>query len=175
MGKCIILEGPDCTGKTTLANKLADIYDIPIYHLTYYQDKEKHLNQFLDASKKIREFVSDLRIFNAKNKGFILDRYIFSEYVYNKVYRPESSLIQGYFEMANNLDYYLRHNDVELIFTLPDDKERWINFFKEQENIREEMYTSEKMDKVYDNFNILYNNMQYPSVFKYNLFKYIDK
>lgn len=169
MSKCIILEGPDCTGKSTLAKKLSQIYSIPIYHLTYYENKEKHLNQFLDASNKIKSYLKDFHG-RVKNGGLILDRYIFSEYVYNKVYRENTPLIQGYYEMSDDLKHYLKNNFIEIIFTLPKDKERWLNFYKEQETKRCEMYTSEKMDKVYDIYLSLYNNLNYSSITRYDLF-----
>ena len=46
MEKVFIIDGPDGTGKTTLANKLSEIYNIPIYHLTYYKDQKKFQKQF---------------------------------------------------------------------------------------------------------------------------------
>ena len=69
--KCIIVDGPDCTGKTTLCEKLSDMYNIPIYHLTYYEDPERHSAQFEQASEMMLEWIR-----NGHEGGFILDRYI---------------------------------------------------------------------------------------------------
>ena len=57
MEKVFILDGPDGTGKTTLATKLSEIYNIPIYHLTYYKDREKFQNQFNTATEMINQWV----------------------------------------------------------------------------------------------------------------------
>jgi adenylate kinase family enzyme len=56
MKKVFILDGPDGSGKTTLALKLQDIYDIPIYHLTYYKDREKFQRQFDIVSSMLKEY-----------------------------------------------------------------------------------------------------------------------
>lgn len=81
MKKILIIDGPDGTGKTTLANKLSEAYNIPIYHLTYYEDRDEHQRQF-DYFK---------RLVNESTDGFILDRYICSEIVYANVYRPRAT------------------------------------------------------------------------------------
>jgi adenylate kinase family enzyme len=57
MEKVFILDGPDGTGKTTLALKLSDIYNIPIYHLTYYDDREKFQQQFNIATEMINKWI----------------------------------------------------------------------------------------------------------------------
>lgn len=56
MKKVFILDGPDGTGKTTLAKKLSEIYNIPIYHLTFYADRARHQQQFDIATKKLIEW-----------------------------------------------------------------------------------------------------------------------
>lgn len=62
-----IIDGPDGTGKSTLANKLSDTFKLPIYHLTYFSDPELHNEQFSNALNLLRN----------SDTGFILDRYIF--------------------------------------------------------------------------------------------------
>ena len=57
MDKVFILDGPDGTGKTTLATKLSEIYNIPIYHLTYYDDREKFQRQFDKATEMITDWI----------------------------------------------------------------------------------------------------------------------
>ena len=56
MEKVFILDGPDGTGKTTLASKLSEIYNIPIYHLTYFDDRDKFQMQFNKATEMIKEW-----------------------------------------------------------------------------------------------------------------------
>lgn len=57
--------------------------------------------------------------------------------------------------IGDYMDKFLTFVDnpkVEFIVTLPDDKEKWLKNFKFLENTREEMYSSEKMDKVYEKY-----------------------
>lgn len=80
--KIFIVDGPDGTGKTTLCRKLSDLYNIPVYHLTYFSDTKKHVSQFDKANKLFQD-----KIYKPDEDGFILDRYLLSEYVYASVYR----------------------------------------------------------------------------------------
>lgn len=133
-----IVDGPDCTGKTTLCNKLSEKYNIPYYHLTYYSDKKKHEQQFIDIFDKIKN-----------NESFIVDRYIMSEIVYADVYRESK-----YFDtdlLINTLSNFIHNKNLIRIFTIPKDKEKFINFFEGKTEEREEMYF-EGMDKVYDKY-----------------------
>ena len=99
MQKVFILDGPDATGKTTLASKLSEIYNIPIYHLTYYNDEKKFQKQFDIANEMLKEWA------DGKRGGFILDRYIFSEYAYHNVYRPSSRLVANAASLLENIEH----------------------------------------------------------------------
>lgn len=171
MHKCIILDGPDCTGKSTLASKLSEAYNIPIYHLTYYEDPIKHNEQFNKMNHKIGVFND-----NINAEGFILDRYVFSEIVYKNVYRPDQPVTYPVDEyMWGNLYRGIMTGNVEVIFTLPEDRERWFEMFKVIEQERKEMYTSEKMYEVYDNYLDFWNKWCYNrNVSRYDFFKNMD-
>jgi thymidylate kinase len=143
-------------GKSTLANLLSNIYKYPIVHLTYYNDVQKHQKQFDDASKLV-------------GSNIILDRYIFSEIAYKNVYRPNEKGISNTDEL---LDGILDKPQVDIIFSIPADKERWLKNFKILEQQREEMYSSEKMGEVYDEYLKLWEKLRYnKNVFRYDLFE----
>jgi thymidylate kinase len=165
--KCIIVDGPDCTGKTTLCEKLSDMYNIPIYHLTYYEDPERHYSQFKQATEMMLDWIR-----NGHEGGFILDRYILSEYAYRNVYRPEVPLVKDADLMMEILEHRAALGEIEVIITLPEDKERWFEAFKKAEQEREEMYTSEKISKVYDEYLNLWKKLRYnKNVLRYDMFE----
>lgn len=163
--KIYILEGPDGSGKTYLANKLAELYKIPVYHLTYYKDKDQHKAQF----EKINSLIE-------KGTPMIVDRYIMSDEVYGEVYR-NGECIEDYDKFVCNL---MNNPNVEIIFAIPQDKEKYIQEFARLKGEREEMYT-DKMDKVYDSYLEMYGQIKtvirfskkpFPKVHRYDRFEY---
>ena len=166
MQKVFILDGPDCTGKSTLANKLSDIYNISIYHLTYYDDREQFQKQFDIATDMIKKWAK------GESEGFILDRYILSEYAYREAFRPEKSLIDNSAEMLDIIEHYSSLGVVDVIFTLPEDKIKWYDFFTKMCKQREEMYSGEKMLIVYEEYLKLWKKMRYNKhVYRFDLFE----
>lgn len=164
--KIFILDGPDGTGKTTLATRLSEVYNIPIFHLTYFEDPEKHAEQFRKATTKILGWLMN------KSDGFIIDRYILSELVYHKVYRPELPLLDDAYFIYEIMEHRAATGEIEVIITLPRDKERWFEQFKELEKNREEMYTSEKMSEVYDEYLNYWKKLRYnKNVMRYDMFE----
>lgn len=164
--KLFIIDGPDGAGKTTLAEKLSDIYNIPIYHLTYYKDKVEHQRQFDRATRMIIEWCK------SPDEGFILDRYILSELAYQAVYRPDEPLIEDAQNMLEVMEHRATLGDIEIIIALPEDKERWLEHFKKLEESREEMYSSEKISQVYDEYYKHWKKMRYNrNVTRYDLFE----
>lgn len=71
----IILEGCDCTGKTTLANMLIEKYKLKYYHVT---SKDKNDYKFYSTSMKI--------------ENIIYDRHLLGEMIYPTVYKREGNL-----------------------------------------------------------------------------------
>jgi hypothetical protein len=76
----IVLEGPDCSGKTTLAKKLCELYDGYYMHLRVHKDMWKwHTAALRLATKK------------SHDKLVVLDRHWPSEGVYGPVFRGKSA------------------------------------------------------------------------------------
>lgn len=155
-----IVDGPDGTGKTTLCNKLSELYGIPVIHLTYYKDKKEHEKQFQDALDMLRKSPS----------GFILDRYIFSEKVYSDVYR-DSKYISIFDDCLNALTYV----NARVIISVPKDKVKYMDFFKKLHEEREEMYSPEQMGAVYDGYENFFKKDWNFNIARYDLFDIIDK
>lgn len=83
----IIIEGLDRTGKTTLANELSKRFNIPIYK----KDREECGKSFEDDELiNLGDSIATVKLFNSdlfKGRHVILDRFHWSEYVFNMVDR----------------------------------------------------------------------------------------
>lgn len=107
----IIIEGLDRTGKTTLANELSKRFNIPIYK----KDREKCGDSFVDDELiNLGDSIATVKLFNSelfKGRHVILDRFHWSEYVFNMVDR-RAHLQEKYLdlvceEMNNNPSNYI--------------------------------------------------------------------
>ena len=83
----IIIEGLDITCKTTLANELSKRFNIPIYK----KDREE-LGQTFEEDELINlgDSIATVKLFNSelfKGRHVILDRFHWSEYVFNVIDR----------------------------------------------------------------------------------------
>ena len=107
----IIIEGLDRTGKTTLANELSKRFNIPIYK----KDREELGATFEDDEYiNLGDSLATIKLFNSelfKGRHVILDRFHWSEYVFNMVDRCGSLctmyLNAVYDEMAKNPSNYV--------------------------------------------------------------------
>lgn len=154
-----IIDGPDGTGKTSLCKNLSRMFNIPIYHQSYHKDMRLHNMQFENALDLLRN----------SETGFILDRYVFSDKVYADVYR-NSKYIPLFDDCFNALTYA----NANIIFTLPKDRNRYLEFFKKLYESRNEMYNPEKMLEVYDGYNDIFNKKWNFNINRFDLFDIID-
>ena len=100
MNKVIIFEGPDKSGKTTIAKELAKRYNI-----SYFKNYSEQSN-FVDKSFTQSAFIEANYLINIlnqveiKNNTIILDRHMPSEYAYSKTFgrKTNESLIWEYDE-----------------------------------------------------------------------------
>ncbi len=105
----IILEGPDCVGKTTLSKVLAKKWGAMLYHATARGKLvdamcEYQLNILDNADTALREL----------DQAVVLDRHWPSEVVYGQVYRPDN---QSGFKMG---DYAKRIRNLNGIYVFCD-------------------------------------------------------
>lgn len=94
----IILEGPDATGKTTLAEKLRDKFGMNIHHST--SKTRNDLNYHMD--------LLDYR------QNTVFDRFHLGEMVYPEIYDRRAKLNQGEIDIINKA--IIDNNDMLIIF-----------------------------------------------------------
>lgn len=105
----IVLEGPDCTGKTTLANHFIDTYGAKYIHGTWSEDIDKNnhdilMNQIYIATEE------------AKRGGLvIIDRSWITEFIYADVFRGGTN----WPDLAEDGFLELIANDAIYVFCLP--------------------------------------------------------
>jgi tRNA uridine 5-carbamoylmethylation protein Kti12 len=81
MSNAIIIEGPDCSGKSTLAKILAEKFNKKILHCD---------------SKTMDE-----EIYNAIKDGYVLDRSHIGEYIYSEVFEREQQRFDKSYSLIN--------------------------------------------------------------------------
>lgn len=125
----IIIEGLDRTGKTTLANKLSERFNIPIYK----KDREELGNSFEeDELINLGDTIATIKLFNSelfKGRHVILDRFHWSEYVFNMVDRA-GCLDDKYLDIVcdemdkNTSNYIIIHmHPINLLRCVRDDED----------------------------------------------------
>lgn len=82
----IIIEGADCTGKSTLLKAFQQHYDCPVWHMTCTKNLAIAMHDYqLNA---VKNAITNLQTYSSK---FIFDRLWPSEVVYGSIFRPDSS------------------------------------------------------------------------------------
>ena len=133
----IVLEGPDGSGKTTLAKKLCKALDLQYMHLTYLKDPEAMYAQFVEADKALQY------------GGVLVDRYIMSNYAYSAA--SDVPVVKQASKFLCTMQALIRSNRVYHILCMPVDRRAYLMEFERLSKEREEMYPAvEYMDKVSD-------------------------
>jgi len=158
----IVLDGPDGTGKTTLANVFKDIYGAHIIHSTWTPEKEEHMDRYhfgqLDAAEHISE---------EHNCVVIIDRLWLSDLCYSEVYRGGTDFIYHH-----SISEVLKSHNALNVVCLPDDNIRFEKHFNKLLTERDEMFTSGMLE-VCDAFSYMYWGKMAENPFKDK--EYIDQ
>src|SRR5690606_37684332 len=140
----IVLEGPDGTGKTSLAMNLRDHLGARYIHLTYRWPEKMNLYHY--AAIRVAGHL-------AQNQPVIIDRWWPSEIVYAEAYRGGSKFLKHYFM----LEHVANKIGVVYVMCLPKDRDLYLRHYNELKGKRAEMYDS-GMEKVYDGYRSFYDN-----------------
>jgi len=129
----IVLEGPDCTGKTTLANHLVKRYGAKYIHGTWSEEIEKNNHDILMNQIYLAKSVAD-------DGGLvIIDRSWITEFIYADVFRGGTN----WPDLAEDGFLELIANDAIYVFCLPfgvRSEEKHRKRFLERANNGDEMY-----------------------------------
>lgn len=137
-----LIEGPDCSGKTTLANSLCDVFPGTYIHNSNISDDIEYEKHTAGVFEKVSNTLF--------KDNIMVDRLLPSEYVYGTVYRNKS---------RRTLDETLKSFILfdKIIFCIPQDKERYLKFFEETAKTREEYITDvNKISEIYDLYQKIY-------------------
>jgi thymidylate kinase len=155
-----VLDGPDGTGKTTLAEGLVDCLGAKYIHLTYRFKDKMHL--YHGAAIRLCARL-------AEHQPVVLDRWWISEIVYAEAYRGGSKFTKHYFL----LEHVATQLGVTYVICLPKDRERYLQHYEVLKDQRQEMY-DEGLNRVYDGYDWFMN--QYfayrENVIRYDMFRY---
>lgn len=149
----ILLEGPDGSGKTTLANRLIKLFGGGTYiHLTYrFKDRMPDYHGAM-----LRKAIRLAR----KGELVIIDRLHISEAIYAKVYRHGSKWPW----MLETFNYLCEKHNIIKVLCVPKDVNQGLNWFNKAKEERPEMY--DDITDVIKEY-IMYTNTD-PTCIQYN-------
>lgn len=152
------LEGPDGTGKTTLARNLVNKSINEKRTCFFFHCTNKSAKRTPDEDYS--EFLQNLKNWKAADYDVVIDRAFISNIVYSSIYEPGKSHISE--SLAEELFKII---DL-VVICLPKDKAEYLRSFEELAKTREEDYI-ENMDKVYDMFDEYANRFH-----RYDMFQH---
>ena len=130
----ILIDGPDGSGKTTLAKKFIE------KGYSYI-----HLDKFEDVNEGYKKLIAQLQESKKENKDIIIDRAIISNLIYSHVFGGEIVNISLALTFISLCD--------KIYVCLPHDKEKHKELYNKLKNKRSEVYNS--MEEVYDWYDFL--------------------
>lgn len=150
-GKIILIEGPDCTGKTTLCNQLIN------RHSFYY----KHLTRPVDVEALYIQLIKELKKAKKTGMNIVIDRAYISNIVYANVFQDAGVL-------SNKLRLKINKLVDMIIICLPSNKLEYLKKFNGLKESRKELY--DNMEEVYDEFERSFNLnfLKHKKVLRYN-------
>lgn len=141
MSKIILVEGPDCSGKTTICNSIVDNFNFKCLHLSKLKD-----NQSVDEF--YINFIDNLKIQKQNNMNIVLDRAYISNIIYSTVFKQDETISRYLMDELKKL--------IDIIILCIPDKDKYITHFNNIKNQRFELY--DNMNDIYDLYYDLYYN-----------------
>ena len=149
-----ILEGPDCSGKTTLANKLVEMVGCQYYHFSYPRSKKEADNLF-------NTYYEKLVLLNGRNS--VIDRMWISTMVYGEILRGKSEVST---KQAERLERLI-HRDAMIFYCTGDVEKMWQRATRRGEAYIPDFETFSKICSLYDE--IMYNQKHLIPIFTYDI------
>lgn len=133
----LILDGPDCCGKTSLAEHLVSNYGAHYIHATWSPDIEKRMGEYMTHIMWTAIDISQRQL-------VVVDRHWLSSLVYGDVYRTVDPELNHLYTLWHDicLRFPSARNNVKciLLLCLPNDIESALFKFNDIKTRREEMY-----------------------------------
>lgn len=124
----ILLEGPDASGKSTLAKKIIEKYGGVYMHLTYRFANKMHLYQLAMLRKALKL---------SRKTLVIIDRMHISEKIYADVYRGGTKWPW----LETSFNSFFKKMKFPIVLCVPETLEQGLNWFEKAKNERPEMYS----------------------------------
>lgn len=140
----VVVEGPDGSGKTTLAMKLCASMGAKYLHLTY---------RFKNQMFNYHTAAIELALKYAEKQPVVIDRWWPSELIYADVFRGGSTIKHS----GRFLDRVALKHGVTYVFCNPSDEAKYFSRFDALKETGREMYTS--MEGVYQGYQNLYKRL----------------
>lgn len=163
----IVLDGPDCVGKTTLANALRDQLGANVVHRTWSKELEHTMDRYL---------MDPVNIFR-KDDLLIIDRWALSEWIYSTVYRGGTQW-KGFHRLAFQKLHQLGAIN---IVCCPKSFNQYIGHYGQEFSKREEMYSYEedKLSLIWEYYNhsatgdlsFIGNGIRLNNMLRYDMFE----
>ena len=140
MAASILIEGPDGSGKTYLAERLIENLKASYIH------GKKVPKANLD--RVCERMIEALTMLKENNFNVITDRFIYSQPIYEQIFENDDRNNKNHL-----LEWYRDHFDYQII-CLPRNREKYLNEFNRLKSEREEEYNV--MSDVYDAYRALF-------------------
>lgn len=124
----ILLEGPDASGKSTLAKHIINKWGGIYMHLTYRFGNKMPLYQMAMLRKALKL---------SKNQLVIIDRMHISEKIYAEVYRGGTKWPW----MIKSFNSFFRLMGFPIVLCVPENLEQGLKWFEKSKGERPEMYS----------------------------------
>lgn len=150
-----ILEGPDGSGKTTLANKLIEMTGGHYYHFSYPRSKE-------EADRLFKTYYEKLTLLQHFSNS-VIDRMWISTMVYGEILRGKSEVST---KQAERLERLI-HREAMIFYCTGDVKTMWQRATRRGETYIQDFETFSKICSLYDD--IMYNQKHLVPIFTYDI------
>ena len=135
----ILIEGPDGSGKSSLAKRIINDNGYGKYLHADYKFKNNIPLYHLALLKKAIKL--------SKKTLVIIDRLHISEYIYAKVFRGGTK----WPKQLNEFNKICKHLNIPIIICVPNSVERGIEWFNENKDTRKELY-KDNLEKVIEEY-----------------------